>query len=99
MPHSGRREVDPDYWPDRLKADGANWWVETEVSWSWSLWLSDRRSFALDVVCGSVGIWEEWVELTEADISHLEQARGSDDHDRVHNIAAQLAHAHECGGR
>ena len=58
MQPANRREVDRDAWPERLKSDDANWWIETEVGWSWSLWASDRDDFALNVVCGSVGIWE-----------------------------------------
>ena len=54
MQPANRREVDRDAWPERLKSDDANWWIETEVGWSWSLWASDRDDFALNVV------WIRW---------------------------------------
>ena len=98
MQPANRREVDRGAWRERLKSDDANWWIETEVGWSWSLWASDRDDFALNVVCGSVGIWEEWVALGPEAIADLNRARRMNDHQQVHRIAAHLAQAHSCGG-
>lgn len=99
MSESQRREVSPEHLPGRLVAAGGHWWVETEESWSWSLWLSDRGGVALDVVCGSVGLWEEWVTLSSEDVKGLQQLVDSDDAVGLKVLASKFAAAHQCGKR
>lgn len=99
MAASGRRDVDPELLPERLKSDGTRWWVEVEESWSWSLWRNNNGDLALDVVCGSVGLWEEWVSLSETDLSRLRDALRLDDRAALTVIAAAAVKKHECGKR
>lgn len=104
MTFTGRRTVSPELVPEALQKRGGNWLIEADSAWAWTLWRNDRDEFEVLVVCGSVGIWEEWAELGDPDRSTIHAhyralAAGSGTFEALANAVNGIARNHQCGQR
>ena len=83
---------------DQPDTQDGTWSSIADESWAWTVWRSRDNQFALQVVCGSVGIWEEWADLDEIAQASMRAAYAVDDMAALRTIAGRVAQAHKCGG-
>ena len=102
MTFTGRRPVAVELVPAALRQRGGTWLIEADSAWAWTLWRSESDEFELLVVCGSVGIWEEWAALNDDDRStiyaHFQLlVAGGEAFDSLANAVDAIAKRHKCG--
>ena len=102
MTFTGRRTVAVELVPEALRLRGGTWLIEADSAWAWTLWRSESDEFELLVVCGSVGIWEEWAALSDDDRStiyaHFQLlVAGGEAFDSLANAVDAIAKRHKCG--
>ncbi|MFA7265393.1 MAG: hypothetical protein WC054_03685 [Candidatus Nanopelagicales bacterium] len=102
MTFTGRRTVAAELVPEALRKRGGTWLIEADSAWAWTLWRSDSDEFEVLIVCGSVGIWEEWAELSASDRSTIntyyqQLDTGGETFDALAHAVDAIAKRHICG--